>query len=312
MLRNIISPKTARSSIRFNLTTCVKYAILTLALAALLPLAAPAEDFAGRVSSVIDGDTIDVLRKGKPERLRLDGIDAPEIDQPGGIESKRFAAALALGRLVIVYPAGQDRYGRTIARVKLPGAVNFSAALVRNGWAWHFTKYSKDPVLAAFEQEARAARRGLWSAQNPEAPWTWRARQEAVRAVLRARMLITPTPTPNPEGNSHEYNSGLPIPERPDARPLKPRRSAVNQIYSGGTSTGSGVCPVTHAAHVPGKIDANNKLHCACCGRYMSYGGETSSNSGGSTYCRKSNTGHVPGKTDDNGRLHCARCGQFM
>lgn len=47
-------------------------------------------------------------------------------------------------------------------------------ALVEAGLAWHFTRYSSDPKLAAAEREARAARRGLWQDASPMAPWDYR------------------------------------------------------------------------------------------------------------------------------------------
>ena len=49
-------------------------------------------------------------------------------------------------------------------------------ALVSQGWAWHYTRYSDHPALARAEREARAARRGLWRDPHPTPPWTWRQR----------------------------------------------------------------------------------------------------------------------------------------
>ncbi|HPG42173.1 MAG TPA: hypothetical protein PLI87_22500, partial [bacterium] len=42
------------------------------------------------------------------------------------------------------------------------------------GYAWHFKKYSKDEGLAALEQDARKAGKGLWADKNPIAPWEFR------------------------------------------------------------------------------------------------------------------------------------------
>jgi endonuclease YncB( thermonuclease family) len=47
-------------------------------------------------------------------------------------------------------------------------------ALVSNGLAWHFKKYSKDMSYDVLEQKARASKIGLWSDPNPTAPWDWR------------------------------------------------------------------------------------------------------------------------------------------
>jgi endonuclease YncB( thermonuclease family) len=64
--------------------------------------------------------------------------------------------------------------GRTLARLVVEGR-DINLAMVADGLAWHFTRYSNDPALAAAEAEARAARIGLWADEAPVAPWEWRA-----------------------------------------------------------------------------------------------------------------------------------------
>lgn len=56
-----------------------------------------AEDFAGKVVGVIDGDTFEVLYKQHPERVRLMGIDCPEKGQAYGQKAKQAALALVFG-----------------------------------------------------------------------------------------------------------------------------------------------------------------------------------------------------------------------
>ena len=53
--------------------------------------------------------------------------------------------------------------------------------MVRQGLAWHFTKYSKDEMLAEAERKAREAKRGLWSDPEPVAPWEWRAKESTAK-----------------------------------------------------------------------------------------------------------------------------------
>ena len=48
-------------------------------------------------------------------------------------------------------------------------------ALVEAGLAWHYKKYSDDPVLAAAEVVAKAKKTGVWSLPNPVPPWAYRA-----------------------------------------------------------------------------------------------------------------------------------------
>jgi micrococcal nuclease len=50
-------------------------------------------------------------------------------------------------------------------------------ALVAEGLAWHFKRYSDDENLAEAEIAAREERRGLWADPLPVAPWDWREQQ---------------------------------------------------------------------------------------------------------------------------------------
>jgi endonuclease YncB( thermonuclease family) len=134
--------------------------------------------FEARVVGIVDGDKLDVLRTDRhAERVRLQGIDAPERGQPYGIQAKQALAELVAGATVTVLPAGRDRAGRLLADLQLPDGRSVTAELVRQGMAWLFRKYSQDPTLAALEAEARGARRGLWEDRRPVPPWEWRAAQ---------------------------------------------------------------------------------------------------------------------------------------
>ena len=63
-----------------------------------------------------------------------------------------------------------DQYGRLVPRVYVD-ELDLSLALVEQGLAWHFTRYSDDQTLAEAERAARAAGVGLWRAPNPVPPW---------------------------------------------------------------------------------------------------------------------------------------------
>jgi micrococcal nuclease len=75
--------------------------LIPVFLQVLLTHAAFAADFSGLVVSVLDGDTIEVLRHQRPERIRLSGIDCPEKGQAYGNNAKHAASALAFGKLHI-------------------------------------------------------------------------------------------------------------------------------------------------------------------------------------------------------------------
>jgi endonuclease YncB( thermonuclease family) len=72
----------------------------------------PPAPFTGRVW-VVDGDTVKV---GK-HRVRLFGMDAPEMDQRGGAKAKSNLIRLAGGAEVRVEPLTMDCYGRVVAKV---------------------------------------------------------------------------------------------------------------------------------------------------------------------------------------------------
>ena len=148
----------------------MRITVAALALAACVTGTPPATQ---TVTSVTDGDTLTV----GTVRVRLADVDAPELDQAGGRESRASLAALCLGKPASVETAGTDRYGRTLARVACAGT-DASRAQVERGMAWVFTRYAPAwSPLYAVEREARAARRGLWADPAPIAPWTWRARR---------------------------------------------------------------------------------------------------------------------------------------
>ena len=142
-----------------------------------------------RVTSVHDGDTLRAIDASKVEhKVRLLGIDAPEIGQPFGTVSRDPLTSLTKGKAVEVFVDDRDRYGRVLARLEV-GGVDVNRQMVTDGLAWHFTRYSDDADLLAAETEARAAKRGLWRDPGPIAPWDWRAgeagrnRRPAARAA---------------------------------------------------------------------------------------------------------------------------------
>ena len=156
--------------------------LLTLAL---LFLAIPAgADFNAKVVGVSDGDTLTVIDANRRElKIRLHGIDAPEKGQPWSDVAKRRLSELLFGQLVRVNDREQDRYGRTIAVVIIPGpnatASDVNRQLVREGLAWSFIRYSKD--YSGDEMAARRERLNLWRDPQPVAPWEWRKVKRAKR-----------------------------------------------------------------------------------------------------------------------------------
>lgn len=148
-------------------------------------VAADADPLLWRVVNVHDGDTLTALDDGDVQhKIRLEGIDAPELGQPFGRVSRDRLSALVKGKTLTIHQHGKDRYGRVLARVELDGD-DLGRRLVSEGLAWHYTRYSQDATLGAAERDARSAKRGLWADREPVPPWEWRAgekdrRREAV------------------------------------------------------------------------------------------------------------------------------------
>lgn len=143
-----------------------------------------AETFVGRVVRVIEGDTMVVLRDGREETIRLQGIDAPELDQRFGSQATRFVKQLALNQSVTVVSYNHSRNGHTIAEVYLNDAVDLpkveasghlNTYIVGSGWAWR-NRDAYDPlwIFEQREHEARYFKLGLWSDPSPVPPWEFR------------------------------------------------------------------------------------------------------------------------------------------
>lgn len=141
----------------------------------------------GKVTNVHDGDTVTVIdRNNRKFHIRLAGIDAPEIKQEFGPVSQQNLSRMVLGQDVSIFWSKVDRYGRTVGTIKIDGR-DINIEQVKGGMAWHFKKYAdeQDPVdrvtYAAAEEQARAAKLGLWQYENPMPPGDWRAGVKAKR-----------------------------------------------------------------------------------------------------------------------------------
>lgn len=132
--------------------------------------------FTGSVH-VIDGDTL-VLSS---QRLRLAGIDAPELHQtcqrgtqiwPCGIEARGVLMGLVAGHAVDCAGDSRDRYGRFLVVCSAAGRT-LNSAMVEDGFAVSADGYGQE------EARARKARRGLWSGMF-DMPRDWRRTHGAV------------------------------------------------------------------------------------------------------------------------------------
>lgn len=138
-----------------------------------------ADIFHGVVISVHDGDTLTLQIGIEQKKIRLAGIDAPELKQLFGPESRDALRQSVLNQSVTVDTNKQDRYGRAVGKVLLNGE-DVNLKQVSAGLAWVYTDYIKELSVedrqqySAAETAANDAHIGLWQDEQPVAPWTYR------------------------------------------------------------------------------------------------------------------------------------------
>ena len=133
--------------------------------------------FFGTVTIVTDGDTLWVApaQGGAVRKLRIDGLDAPEICQAGGETARAVLMDAALHKRVWVEVRRLDIYGRGLAKVWLDRN-DLGAYLVSQGQAWSYRGRGSAGPYAAQEALARQARRGVFALSRPENPQKFRQR----------------------------------------------------------------------------------------------------------------------------------------
>lgn len=144
------------------------------------------DGYAGRAS---DGDTFAlILHDGGVARIRPGGADAPERGQPYWRASRaHLAHALAAGP-VSAHCYKKDRDRRDVCRVYVQGR-DVALEQLEAGYAWWFRQFANEQTeqerreYEHAENEAKAARRGLWQEREPEAPWLYRQRLHTSRTA---------------------------------------------------------------------------------------------------------------------------------
>lgn len=125
---------------------------------------------------IVDGDTIKLGKK----RIRLHGIDAPELDQQCQLKEQIIACGKISRHALIGFTVGAlvqcdridiDRYGRDVSRCSAEG-LDISSAMVRSGHAVAYREYSLDYVTD--EDSAKGRKFGMWKGAF-QMPWEWRA-----------------------------------------------------------------------------------------------------------------------------------------
>jgi endonuclease YncB( thermonuclease family) len=161
----------------------------------------------GSVAIVHDGDTISVSASDRLiYKVRLAGIDAPELDQAFGRRSRSDLDKTLANKQVTIQYYKTDPFGRFVGKVLLDGRDICLEQIVK-GMAWHFKRYEDEQVqtdrlaYAKAERAARISRIGLWADSSPQPPWEF-------RAASRAETFPEETARPRPKTNDALSNLG--------------------------------------------------------------------------------------------------------
>ena len=132
-----------------------------------------------RVVDFADGDTINVDMNGKTERIRMIGVDTPEIHDPRKlVECFGQAASTFTEQLIGTgtvrleadsLSANRDRYDRLLRYVYTSENKLVQAEIIKDGYGFAYTSFpfTKLDEFRQYEKEAREQNRGLWSDCQP-------------------------------------------------------------------------------------------------------------------------------------------------
>ncbi|MBD1997687.1 thermonuclease family protein [Leptolyngbya sp. FACHB-541] len=148
----------------------------------------PGNSQLAQVIEVQSGDVLRIQKGWRSETLRLCGIDAPELEQPFGTESKQYLEQLInrVNGQIIFVPHGKDRQGRTIAEVFISAQnaaspeeeLFINAEMVASSLAYTYPDFVEDcyngDTIAQVEGQVRQQQEGVWSDPAALLPWVWR------------------------------------------------------------------------------------------------------------------------------------------
>ena len=134
------------------------------------------------VVKVVDGDTIEARIDGQQDlaKVRLLGINTPESVDPRrpvqcfGKEASNFVKQLMEGKRIAlredVQADDRDKYGRLLRNILLEDGTDVNALLIKEGYAYAYVSFplnkERKAEMRRLEQEAKTAKRGLWSPET--------------------------------------------------------------------------------------------------------------------------------------------------
>jgi micrococcal nuclease len=142
---------------------------------ALLLLSASAH--AAEVIKVHTGDTLTLIDEGKSLRIHLANVDAPDLDQPYGIASRKSLEELCRGKQASFEHQRKSPTGE-IHGVVICQGIDTSREQLRRGMAWVIPYPEADVSFTAIQDFIWREEIGLWSEPNPIPPWEWAERKK--------------------------------------------------------------------------------------------------------------------------------------
>jgi endonuclease YncB( thermonuclease family) len=137
----------------------------------------PKEVLSGKIVTVIDGNTVELVAEdNETYKIKLHGIDCPQLGQEYGDKAKRYLERLLLDRPVSVEMKGKDRWGTRLGIVIIDGEVDPRYELLKEGLAWT-AEVNPNPELEGIRAKAKELGKGLWKDPNPTPPWKYRRQQ---------------------------------------------------------------------------------------------------------------------------------------
>jgi endonuclease YncB( thermonuclease family) len=191
-----------------------RYLLLVLIITVLSNVDVKGATIFGRVIEVNSGDVITIYNLNRPVRIRILGIDAPEMNQAFGEVARKHLSDLVYDKSVLVDYSGIASDSSLTGRVLLNNS-DIGAQMIRDGAAWvdpsnqdRLSSTDRE-VYQLSQQAARSERRGLWQAENPIAPWEF-VKAEALRKNPYASLkAILPEPKPKTKAPSELTNLTL-------------------------------------------------------------------------------------------------------
>jgi len=173
---------------------------------------AKAASLYGKVIEVNSGDVITIFNLNRPVRVKLLGVDAPEMDQAFGDVAKRHLSDLVFDKGVLVNYSGIAADKSLTGRVSLNDA-DIGAQMIRDGAAWldlnNMDRLSATDreVYQQSEQAARSEHRGLWQQTNPVAPWEFVKAENLKKNPIASLSRNEPLTRVRPDGLASELTN---------------------------------------------------------------------------------------------------------